>query len=115
MSELKIQNRQSGKATILDLSGKITITEGAHVLRGTVRNALEEGKKNLVIRLADVTYLDSSGLGELISSYTTTTNQGGKLCLLSPTQKIMDLLMITKLITVFQVHDTEQEAVNSFN
>ncbi|RKG73835.1 STAS domain-containing protein [Corallococcus terminator] len=115
MAELNVKSRQSGNATILDLSGKITINEGAHVLRHTVRSTLEEGKKNLVLHLADITYVDSSGLGELISSYTTTTNQGGKLCLLNPSQKIMDLLMITKLITVFQVYDTEQEAVSSFN
>ncbi|WP_163866656.1 STAS domain-containing protein [Myxococcus eversor] len=114
MSELKINERQSGGVTILDLAGKITIADGAPVLRGTVRNALEGGKKNLLIKLTDVTYLDSSGLGELISSYTTTNREGGKLKLLSPSRKIEDLLIITKLITVFEVFDNEQEALNSF-
>ncbi|MFY2556688.1 STAS domain-containing protein [Corallococcus terminator] len=115
MSELKIQERQSGGVTILDLGGKITLADGAHVLRGTVRTALEDGKKKLLLKLSDVTYLDSAGLGELISAYSTTTREGGKLKLLSPSRKIEDLLMITKLITVFEVFDNEQEAVNSFS
>lgn len=114
MSELKINERQSNNVTILELSGKITLGDGSNVLRGTVRDALEGGKKNLLIKLTDVSYLDSSGLGELISSYTTTTREGGKLKLLSPSRKIEDLLMITKLITVFEVHDNEQDAVSSF-
>lgn len=115
MSELNIQKRQSGGVTLLDLSGRITIADGSTVLRQAVRSSLEEGQRRIVLNLANVTTLDSSGLGELVSSYTTTSQQGGKLKLLNPTLKIQDLLMITKLIAVFETFENEQEAVNSFH
>jgi anti-sigma B factor antagonist len=115
MAQLTIKERQAGDVTILDLSGKITIGEGSVQLREAVRKLLDESKKKILLNLGDVSYVDSSGIGELVSSYTTTNNQGGQLKLLNLTKKIQDLLMITKLLTVFQTFDNEQEAVASFN
>ena len=115
MAQLNIQHRQSGDVTIIDLSGKITIGEGSVQLRETVRKALDEGKKKIILNLGDVSYVDSSGIGELVSSYTTTSNNGGHLKLLNLTKKIQDLLMITKLLTVFETFDSEAAAVESFN
>lgn len=114
MAQLTIKERQAGEVTILDLSGKITIGEGSVQLRESVRGLLDSGKKNILLNLGDVSYVDSSGIGELVSSYTTTSNQGGHLKLLNLTKKIQDLLMITKLLTVFQTYDNEQEAVASY-
>ena len=114
MSQLSIKERTVGTVTILDLSGKITIGEGSVQLREGVRKLLDEGKKNILLNLGEVTYVDSSGIGELVSSYTTTNNQGGHLRLLNLTKKIQDLLMITKLLTVFETFDTESLAVASY-
>ena len=115
MAQLNIQQRQAGDVTIVDLSGKITIGEGSVQLREAVRKALEEGKKKIILNLGDVSYVDSSGIGELVSSYTTTNNNGGQLKLLNLTKKIQDLLMITKLLTVFETFDNEAAAIQSFN
>ena len=114
MAQLNINERQAGDVTILDLSGKITIGEGSVQLREAVRRLLDDGKKKILLNLGDVSYVDSSGIGELVSSYTTTNNNGGQLKLLNLTKKIKDLLMITKLLTVFQTFDSEQDAVASF-
>lgn len=114
MSQLTINERQNGDVTILDLSGKITIGEGSVQLREAVRKLLEEGKKKILLNLGNVTYVDSSGIGELVSSYTTTSNHGGQLKLLNLTKKIRDLLMITKLLTVFETFDDEASAIASF-
>jgi anti-sigma B factor antagonist len=115
MAQLNIKERQAGDVTILDLSGKITIGEGSVQLRETVKRLLDDGKKKILLNLGDVSYVDSSGIGELVSSYTTTSNAGGQLKLLNLTKKIQDLLMITKLLTVFPTFDNEQEAVSSFS
>jgi len=114
MSQLNIKERQSGDVTVLDLSGKVTIGEGSVQLREAVRKLLDDGKKKILLNLGDVAYVDSSGIGELVSSYTTTNNQGGQLKLLNLTKKIQDLLMITKLLTVFETFDNEAAAVASF-
>ena len=114
MAQLSIKDRQVGDVTILDLSGKITIGEGSVQLREAVRKLLDEGNKKVLLNLGDVSYVDSSGIGELVSSYTTTNNNGGQLKLLNLTKKIQDLLMITKLLTVFQTYDKEEDAVKSF-
>ncbi|MBA3241705.1 MAG: STAS domain-containing protein [Acidobacteria bacterium] len=114
MAELNIRERQAGDVTILDLEGKITIGEGSVSVRGAVRRLLEEGKKKILLNLAGVGYVDSSGIGELVSSYTTINREGGQLKLLKLTQKIQDLLAITKLLTVFDVYDDEATALNSF-
>ena len=114
MAELSIRERQAGDVTILDLEGKITIGEGSVSLRSAIRRLIEEGKKKILLNLAGVGYVDSSGIGELVSSYTTINREGGQLKLLKLTQKIKDLLTITKLLTVFDVYDDEAQALNSF-
>jgi len=114
MSELKIVERQAGDVTILDLEGKITIGEGSVALRTVVRHLLSEGKKKILLNLGGVSYIDSSGIGELVSSFTTVSKEGGSLKLLNLTQKVQDLLAITKLLTVFDVYENEDEALASF-
>jgi anti-sigma B factor antagonist len=115
MAELNIKERQAGDVAVLDMDGKITIGEGSVALRTTVRRLLEEGKKKILLNLAGVGYIDSSGIGELVSSYTTIgKEEGGQLKLLNLTQKLQDLLAITKLLTVFDVYESESEALNSF-
>jgi len=111
---MKIENRVVGEVQILDCSGKITLGEGTMAIRNTVRELLKNGNKKIVLNLADVNYIDSSGIGGLVSSYTTVTNQGGQLKLLNLTKKIHELLAITKLLTVFPVFDNEQTAIASF-
>jgi anti-sigma B factor antagonist len=114
MAELNIRERQAGDVTILDMEGKITIGEGSVAVRSAVRRLLEEGKKKILLNLAAVGYVDSSGIGELVSSFTTINREGGQLKLLNLTQKIQDLLAITKLLTVFDVYEDEAAALNSF-
>ena len=111
---MKIETRTVGDVYILDCSGKITLGEGTMAVRNSVKEVLRNGGRKIVLNLAEVNYIDSSGIGELVSSYTTVTNQGGKLKLLSLTKKIQELLAITKLLTVFSVYDNEQAAVSSF-
>jgi anti-sigma B factor antagonist len=114
MAELNIAERQAGDVTVLDMSGKITIGEGSVSLRTAVRRLLEEGKKRILLNLGGVSYIDSSGIGELVSSYTAINKENGQLKLLNLTQKLRDLLTITKLLTVFDVYESEAEALNSF-
>ena len=114
MAELNISERQAGDVTILDMSGKVTIGEGSVALRNTIRRLVGEGKKGILLNLADVGYVDSSGIGELVSSFTAVNKEGGSLKLLSLTQKIQDLLAITKLLTVFDTFDDEGEALASY-
>ena len=114
MAELNIRERQAGDVTILDMDGKITIGEGSVAVRSAVRRLLEEGKKKILLNLAGVGYVDSSGIGELVSSFTTINREGGQLKLLNLTQKIQDLLAITKLLTVFDTYDDESQALNSY-
>ena len=115
MAELNVSERQAGDVTILDLNGKITIGEGSVALRSAVRRLLEEGKKKILLNLAGVGYIDSSGIGELVSSYTAIEKDQGQLKLLNLTQKIQDLLTITKLLTVFDVFESEEDALSSFS
>jgi anti-sigma B factor antagonist len=115
MAELNITERQAGDITILDMNGKVTIGEGSVALRTTIRRLLGEGKKNILLNLGQVGYVDSSGIGELVSSFTAVNKEGGTLKLLNLTQKIQDLLAITKLLTVFDVYDSENEALSSFS
>lgn len=114
MAELNINERQAGDVTVLDMNGKITIGEGSVALRTGVRRLLEEGKKRILLNLGGVSYIDSSGIGELVSSYTAINKEGGQLKLLNLTQKLQDLLTITKLLTVFDTYDNEADALNSF-
>jgi anti-sigma B factor antagonist len=112
---IKISSRQVDGVTILDLSGRITLGEGSVQLRDAVRDLLAKGQKKILLNLADVNYIDSSGIGELVSAFTTVKNQGGELKLLNLTKKVHDLLQITKLYTVFDVQDDETSAVGSFS
>src|SRR3954462_7923436 len=114
MAELDIRERQAGDVTVLDMSGRITIGEGSVALRSPSRRLLEEGKKKILLNLAGVGYIDSSGIGELVSSYTAINKEQGQLKLLNLTQKLQDLLAITKLLTVFDVYEDETEALNSY-
>jgi anti-sigma B factor antagonist len=100
--------------TVIDAVGRITLGEASSTFRDTIRELVSKGEKKLLLNLAEVSYIDSSGIGELVSAYTTVTNQGGQLKLLNLTKRIQDLLQITKLYTVFEVFDNEAEAVRSF-
>ena len=111
---IKASTRQVDEITLVDLSGRITLGEGSTVLRDTVRDLLGRGQKKILLNLGDVTYIDSSGIGELVSGFATVTNQGGQLKLLNLTKKVHDLLQITKLYTVFEVHNDEAAALRSF-
>ncbi len=114
MAELELKERQAGDVTILDMSGSVRMGEGAVSLRNSIRGLNDEGKNKILLNLAGVKNIDSSGIGELIANYTTISREGGQLKLLSLTDKIRDLLVITKLLTVFDSYDNEAEALNSF-
>ena len=111
---MKVNVRQRDGVTILDLKGKITIGMGDVALRNAVQEAINSGATKVVINLKDVTTIDSSGVGELVSAFTTATNRGVKLCLVNLPSKVSDILQITQLITVFDVYDSEDEALRSF-
>lgn len=111
---MKIETRTVGDIKILDCSGRITLGEGTMVVRNAVRELLKDNEKKIILNLAEVNYIDSSGIGELVSTYTTVTSNGGQLKLLGLTKKIHELLAITKLLTVFEVFDEEQAALGSF-
>jgi anti-sigma B factor antagonist len=113
-NSMKISSRTVGDVHILDCSGRITLGEGTMAVRNTVLDILNTGGKKIVLNLADVNYIDSPGVGELVSSYTTVFNRGGQLKLLCLTKKIQEVLAITKLMTVFQVHNCETDSVDSF-
>lgn len=115
MSDITISERQAGDVTILDLDGKVTIGEGSVALRNAIRRLLGDGKNKILMNLAGVGYIDSSGIGELVSSFTAVNKEGGTLKLLNLTQKIQDLLAITKLLTVFDVYEDEATALSSYN
>ena len=111
---VKLTTRQVGDVTVIDVSGRITLGEGSSALRDALRDLVKENHKNILLNLKEVTYIDSSGIGELVSAFTTITNQGGHLKLLGLTHRVKDLLQITKLYTVFDVHDNEASAVRAF-
>jgi anti-sigma B factor antagonist len=106
--------RQIGDVTIVDFSGKITLGEGSATLRKTIRDLTEGGEKKILLSLYDVDYIDSSGIGELVSAYTTVRNAGGELKLLHLTKRVHDILQITRLFTVFDVQTEESAAVRAF-
>ena len=112
---MQIQERMVGDVVLLDLKGKITLGEGDELLKDKVNSLVNQGHKKIVLNLADVPYIDSAGLGEVVRTYTTVSRQGGSLKLLNLTKRITDLLSITKLLTVFETFDSENEAVRSFS
>jgi anti-sigma B factor antagonist len=111
---MKITERHVGEVAILDLEGKITIGKGDVAVRDAVSTALAAGSKKLILNMEKVSTIDSAGVGELVSAYTTVTNRGGKLRLLNLPAKVADILQITQLITVFDVLDNEDEAITTF-
>jgi anti-sigma B factor antagonist len=111
---MKIVERQVDDVVILDLHGKILIGEGDDALREAVTKLADAGKTKILLNLAEVPYVDSAGLGEIVRTYTTVSRKGGKLKLLNLTKKIEDLLSITKLLTVFETYESEAEAINSY-
>ena len=111
---VKLTTRQVGDVMVVDAVGRITLGEGASTFRDTVRELAGKGHKKMLLNLAEVSYIDSSGIGEMVSGFTTVANQGGQLKLLNLTKRVMDLLQITKLYTVFEVFDDEAAAVRSF-
>jgi anti-sigma B factor antagonist len=112
---MQIEERVVNDVTILDLKGKMTLGEGDELLKERINSLIQQGHRKLVLNLEGVPYIDSAGLGEIVRTYTTVSRQGGKLKLLNLTKRIQDLLAITKLLTVFETFDSEQEAVRSFS
>lgn len=112
---VKLTTRQVGDVTVMDANGRITLGEGSSTFRDIIRDLTAKGNKKLLLNLADVSYIDSSGIGEMVSGFTSVTNQGGQLKLLNLTKRVKDLLQITKLYTVFEVFDDEAAAVRSFS
>ena len=111
---MKSNNREVDGVTVVDMSGRITLGEGSVVLRDTIRDLIGKGQKKILLNLGDVTYIDSSGIGELVSAFTAVRREGGELKLLKLTKKVHDLLQITKLYTVFDIKDDEAAAIKSF-
>ena len=112
---MEIEERTSGDVKILDLKGRVTLGEGDELLRDKVNSLLQQGFRKIILNLGAVPYIDSAGLGEIVRTYTTASRQGGSLKLLNLTKRIQDLLSITKLLTVFDTFDSENDAVRSFN
>ena len=112
---VKLTTRQVGDVTVIDANGRITLGEGASTFRDTVRDLAASGHKQMLLNLGEVSYIDSSGIGELVSGFTTATNHGGQLKLLGLNKRVKDLLQITKLYTVFEVFDDEAAAIRSFS
>jgi anti-sigma B factor antagonist len=112
---VKLSTRQVGNVTVIDVAGRITLGEGAAALRETLRDLVSKNQNKILLNLAEVTYIDSSGIGELVSAYTTVANTGGQLKLLNLNKRVKDLLQITKLYTVFEVKEDEAEAIRSFS
>jgi anti-sigma B factor antagonist len=111
---MKATNRQVDGVAVVDMSGRITLGEGSVVLRDTIRDLIGKGSKKILLNLGDVTYIDSSGIGELVSAFTAVRREGGELKLLNLTKKVHDLLQITKLYTVFDIKDDEAAAIKAF-
>ena len=111
---VKISLRQVGDVTVVDAAGRITLGEGAITFRDTIRDLAAKGNQKVLLNLGEISYIDSSGIGELVSGFTTVRNQGGALKLVGLTKRVQDLLQITKLYTVFDVYDDEGTAVRSF-
>src|SRR6266516_4765879 len=112
---MEIEERKVGDVVLLDLRGKVTLGKGDERLKDKVNSIVNQGHKKIILNLAAVPYIDSAGLGEIVRTYTTVSRQGGSLKLLNLTKRITDLLSITKLLTVFETYDTENEAVRSFS
>ena len=111
---VKLTSRQVGDVSVVDVAGRITLGEGSSALRDLLREMVGKGQKKILLNLGEVSYIDSSGIGELVSGFTTVTNSGGEMKLLNLNKRVKDLLQITKLYTVFDVHDDEAHAIRAF-
>ena len=111
---VKLSTRQVGDVSVVDVAGRITLGEGSSAMRDTLREMVGKNQKKILLNLGEVSYIDSSGIGELVSGFTTVTNSGGQLKLLNLNKRVKDLLQITKLYTVFDVHEDEAGAIRSF-
>ncbi len=111
---VKLNTRQVGDVVVMDVSGRVTLGEGSSAMRGEIRALADKGNKKVLLNLCDVSYIDSAGLGELVSGYTSMVHAGGTLKLLSPPKRIKELLQITHTYTLFEVHEDEAQAVQSF-
>ena len=111
---VKLSTRQVGDVSVVDVAGRITLGEGSSALRDLLKDMVSKGQKKILLNLGEVSYIDSSGIGELVSAFTSIANQGGQLKLLNLAKRVKDLLQITKLYTVFDVHDDEAGAIRSF-
>ena len=111
---VKLSSRQVGDVSVVDVAGRITLGEGSSALRDALRDMVAKNHKKILLNLGEVSYIDSSGIGELVSGFTSVTNSGGQLKLLGLTKRVKDLLQITKLYTVFDVHEEESSAIRSF-
>jgi anti-sigma B factor antagonist len=111
---MNLKIRHVGGVTVLDLSGRITLGEGSIGLRDAIRDALAAGSKKILLNVADVNYIDSAGLGELVGAYTSVKNAGGDLKLMNLSKKVKDLLVITKLLTIFDVEENETNDIAAF-
>jgi anti-sigma B factor antagonist len=112
---MNIDERKVGTVTVLDLKGKLTLGDGDEALKNKIQGLVGQGQKQILLNFAGVPYVDSSGLGAMIGCYTTVTRAGGSLRLVNLTNRLTDLLSITKLLTVFDTYTTESEAVGSFS
>lgn len=112
---VKLTTRQVGDVSVVDVAGRITLGEGSSAMRDAIKGLVEKNQKRILLNLSEVSYIDSSGIGELVSGFTTVTNAGGQLKLLGLTKRVEDLLQITKLYTVFDVHEEEAHAIRSFS
>ncbi len=111
---MHIEERAVGDVMVLDLKGKMTLGEGDELLKDKINSLVHQGRRKILLNLADVPYIDSAGLGEIVRTYTTVSRQGGSLKLVNLTKRITDLLSITKLLTVFETYEAENDAVRSF-
>lgn len=111
---VKLNTRQVGDVSVVDVAGRITLGEGSTALRDALRDMVAKNHKKILLNLGEVSYIDSSGIGELVSGFTSVTNSGGQLKLLGLNKRVKDLLQITKLYTVFDVHEEESSAIRSF-
>ena len=111
---MQIAERSAGNVTVLDLSGQITFTQGDQQFKDKINSLVHQGRKNILVNLAGVTHVDSAGLGELVGAYTTVSKAGGSMKLLSLTKRLHDLLTITKLLTIFDTFESEQDALKQF-
>jgi anti-sigma B factor antagonist len=111
---VKLNTRQVGDVTVIDVSGRVTLGEGSSILRETMRDLTTKGNKKILLNLSDVSYIDSTGIGELVAGFTSAANAAGTVKLLGLTKHVKDVLQITRLYTVFEPHEDEAEAVRSF-